>query len=270
LRVRDFAESLLRAETLDDKLRPPPADLDDERDARAPAAMPNLARPARLEIRAGGEVRVPPASAWKDVAQRVRVLHALANHELQAAELFAWALLAFPDAPDAMRRGWLFILADEQRHCALYVERLAAHGARFGAFPVSGHFWRKTKDLATPLQFVCAMGLTFENANLDFGAELVAAARAAGDEASARALEAVHADEIRHVRFAWEWLVKLKAPSQSAWDAYVANVAPPHGPRRARGADFDRASRVAAGFDEEFIARLEATSPEAPGGANRR
>src|SRR6185436_2990467 len=98
----------------------------------------------------------------------------------------------------------------------------------------------------------------------------VAAARAAGDEDSARVLRAVHEDEVHHVRFAWEWLVKLKDPAQSAWDAYVANVAPPHGPRRARGADFDRASRVAAGFDEDFIARLEATSAEAPGGATRR
>ncbi len=275
MQVREFAESLLAAETLDGKLRPPPEDVADD----APGVSRRIdgpARPAGLEIRDGGEVRVPPATAWRDVAQRVRILHALANHELQAAELFAWALLAFPDAPSGMRRGWLRILADEQRHCAMYVARLDAHrgqvkrGARFGDFPVSGHFWRKAKDLATPMRFNCAMGLTFENANLDFGGDLVAAARAAKDDASVDVLLAVHADEIRHVRFAWEWLVRTKDPAQSAWDAYVANVAPPHGPRRARGAAFDRASRVAAGFDEDFIARLEATSPEAPGGAKRR
>jgi uncharacterized ferritin-like protein (DUF455 family) len=270
VQLREFAESLLAAETLDGKLRPPPADLDVENGETVSDTVPPLSRPPGLEIRFGGEVRVPPAVAWSDVAQRVRILHAFANHELQAAELFAWAILAFPDAPPAMRRGWLRILADEQRHCAMYVARLASHGARFGDFPVSGHFWRKAKDIATPLQFVCAMGLTFESANLDFGAEFVAAARAAKDEESARALTIVHDDEIRHVRFAWEWLVKLKDPTQSAWDAYVANVAPPHGPRRARGAEFDRESRVAAGFDEDFIARLEATSAEAPGGARRK
>lgn len=283
MQLRDFAESLLAAETLDDKLRPPPggfvngASLSVVDDAPGAALrVDGPARPADLAIRFGGEVRVPPPIAWSDVAQRVRILHALANHELQAAELFAWAILAFPDAPAAMRRGWLRILADEQRHCAMYVARLAAHseqvkrGARFGDFPVSGHFWRKAKDIATPLQFVCLMGLTFENANLDFGRDYVDAAESAKDRASADVLRAVHADEIHHVRFAWEWLVKLKDPKQSAWDAYLANVAPPHGPRRARGADFDKASRVAAGFDEDFIARLEATSPEAPGGAKRK
>ena len=116
---------------------------------------------------------MPPPAAWPDVAQRVRILHALANHELQAAELFAWALLAFPDAPAALRRGWLGILAEEQRHCRLYIARVEASGAHFGDFPVSGHFWRKAAAIRTPFEFVCAMGLTFENANLDFTGDYV-------------------------------------------------------------------------------------------------
>jgi uncharacterized ferritin-like protein (DUF455 family) len=269
MELRTFAESLLRADTLEGKLRPPPDRLSDDEpgEATRPAGP---ARPADLALRVGGDVRVPPAKAWSDPAQRVRILHALANHELQAAELFAWAVLAFPDAPKEMRRGWVRVLSDEQRHCGMYVARLSALGSRFGAFPVSGHFWRKAKDLTTPLRFTCALGMTFENANLDFTGDYVAAARAAGDELSAQVLLAVHADEVHHVRFAWEGLVRLKDPGQSAWDAYVANVAPPHGPRRARGAAFDRGAREAAGFDEDFIARLEAVPPERPGGAPRR
>lgn len=265
--LREYAASLLTATTVEGKLRPPPAI---ESGGTEPGSVPPLSRPAGLEIREGGRVRVPPAQAWPDVAQRVRILHALANHELQAAELFAWAILTFPEVPDAMRRGWLRILGDEQRHCRMYMDRLEAHGARFGDFAVSGHFWRKAKDMTTPLRFTCAMGLTFESANLDFGGDLVAAAEKAGDAESARVLRSVHEDEVRHVRFAFEWLVRLKDPSQSAWEAYVANVVAPQGPSRARGVDFDRAAREAAGFDEDFIARLEATPPEAPGGAPRR
>ncbi len=268
MNVSEFAESLLRAETLDAKLRPPPPFR--ESDENGSETVPTLSRPPGLAITVGGSVRVPAATGWHDVAQRVRILHAAANHELQAAELFAWALLAFPDAPDGVRRGWLRILGDEQRHCAMYVARIEAHGARFGDLPVSGHFWSKVKDIATPLQFTCVMGLTFENANLDFTGDYVTAARAAGDEDSARTLLAVHDDEIHHVRFAWEALLRLKQPEQSPWEAYCSNVAPPHGPARARGIVFDRESRVFAGLDDDFIARLEATSPEAPGGATRR
>src|SRR5262245_58507339 len=122
--VASFAADLLAAGTLDGKLRPPPRDVVD---SAVRHEIPAVVRPPGLEVREGGRVRVPPAEAWPDVRQRVRILHALANHELQAAELFAWALLAFPDAPAALRRGWLGILADEQRHCRMYVERLAAH-----------------------------------------------------------------------------------------------------------------------------------------------
>ena len=91
-----------------------------------------------------------------DPAQRPRILHALANHELQAAELFAWALLAFPEAPPELRRGLLRILIDEQRHTRMYIARVEDAGARFGDYPVNGYFWSKDRDDHSPLRFLCA------------------------------------------------------------------------------------------------------------------
>src|SRR5439155_7886224 len=122
-------------------------------------------RPPELAIVPGRRTRVPPIAGMRDPAQRARILHALANHELQAVELFAWALLAFPDAPLAFRRGLVAILGDEQRHFRLYEARLTAHATRFGDHPVTAHFWNKLDHLTGPLEFVCAMGLTFEAAN---------------------------------------------------------------------------------------------------------
>ena len=97
-----------------------------------------------------------------DPAQRVRILHGFANHELQAVELFAWAVLAFPDAPPEFRQGLWRILREEQRHTRMYMARLEAHGSRFGAFPVNAYFWGKVARLTTPSRFVCALSLTFE------------------------------------------------------------------------------------------------------------
>lgn len=265
---REFASALIAAETLDGKLAPPPAGLYD--DAPFPAVRVEAPRrPPGLEIVAGRRARTPPVEGMADPAQRRRILHAFANHELQAAELFAWALLAFPEAPAAFRRGLLGILADEQRHCRAYIARIEALGGRFGDVPVSGHFWRKAASIETPLDFVCAMGLTFENANLDFAAEHADAAERAGDTATAAALRMVHDDEVRHVAFAYEWLRAWKPGDVSAWDAYCAAARPPHGPSRARGARYDAASRRAAGIDEDFVERLGATSPDRPGGAPR-
>ena len=267
--VRAYARSIVCGETLAAKLVPPPAALD-VTDAEPALRVAAPGRPPELPIASSRDVRVPPIAGFRDPAQRARILHALANHELQAIELFAWALLAFPDAPASFRRGLVAIIADEQRHFELYRARLAALGHAIGAFAVTGHFWNKLDHLATPLAFVCAMGLTFENANLDFAGDYARAARACGDEATAAALDQVHVDEIRHVHFAYVWLRRLGGDALSPWETYLANIRPPLGPTRARGADFDRAARERAGFDAAFIAALAATSATRPSGAPRQ
>lgn len=267
MNAREYALGIVTSETLAHKLVPPPEDLALE-DPGEPLRIAAPGRPANLAIASARSVKTPPVAGMRDPAQRARILHALANHELQAIELFAWALLAYPDAPLAFRRGLVAILADEQRHFALYADRLAAHGTAFGDYPVTGHFWNKLDHLTTPLEFVCAMGLTFENANLDFAGDYALAARACGDEATAAVLDRVHEDEIRHVHFGWVWLRRF-AGDDDPWQAYLAHVRFPLGPRRARGARFDREARQRAGFDEAFIAALEATAPTRPSGEPR-
>lgn len=259
LSVREFARSIVVSDDLATKLAPASTELDDHEPGPAePGLRPG--RPPGLEIRQ--RVKVPPLTGMADPRQRTRILHALANHELQAAELFAWALLAFPDAPPAFRRGLLRILDDEQRHTRMYIARVEAHGARLGDHAVSGYFWNKAETLVSPLHFVCAMSLTFENANLDHTVVTAEAARAAGDHKTAAVVERVHRDEIEHVRFGWTWLQRLKPPGQTAWEAYRAHLTWPLRPKRARGPQFFPAGREAAGLDAEFIAGLEAVTAE--------
>jgi uncharacterized ferritin-like protein (DUF455 family) len=267
VQLREHARRIVEADTLDDKLAPIPGRVrDDERGPALRIAAPG--RPRELGIASARTVRVPPASGMRDPAQRARILHALANHELQAVELFAWALLAFPDAPRLFRRGLAAILGDEQRHFRLYQARLAALGHRFGEVGVTGHFWNHLGQISSPLAFVCIMGLTFENANLDFAQDYARQARAAGDHETAAALDQVHTDEVRHVRFAWRWLDRWRGEAP-AWDVYRGSMAPPLGPARARGRDLCRESRRAAGLDPDFIARLAEIEPKRPSGAPR-
>jgi uncharacterized ferritin-like protein (DUF455 family) len=253
--VRDYAEQIVRSDDLATKLAPPPADLE-LADALPPLRLPSPGRPPALRIVPVKRGVVPPVEGMRDPAQRARILHALANHELQAIELFAWALLAYPDTPPLFRRGLLAILADEQRHFALYATRLAAFSTAFGDHPVTGHFWNKLDHLATPLHFICAMGLTFENANLDFANDYALAARACNDTQTAAVLDQVHTDEIAHVHFAWTWLRRLAPPDADPWETYLAHTRPPLGPRRARGKNFDAEARRRAGFDATFISKL--------------
>lgn len=255
MEICDFARRIVESEDLAVKLEPPADELTDASPG-PPLAISWPARPPRLAI-AGTPVRAPSVLGLADPAQRPRILHGLANHELQAAELFAWALLAFPEAPSAFRRGLLRVLQDEQRHTRMYIARLEAHGVAFGELPVSGYFWSKVESLRSPLDFICAMSLTFENANLDHAVEAAAAAHKGGDPKTAAVLERVYVDEIDHVRFGWTWLQVFKGEDESPWDAYARSLTWPLRPGKARAGRFHRQGREAAGLDEEFIRKLE-------------
>lgn len=256
MELRDFALRVVTSQSLDEKLAPAPEDLIDER----PGPALRLRRPGRppgLAIRPASQVKVPPLEGMADPDQRGRIVHALANHELQAAELFAWALLAFPEAPPDFRRGLLSILGDEQRHTRMYVARAEALGVAFGDLPVTGYFWGKVPSIRSPLDFVCAMSLTFENANLDHTTEYAEAARAAGDERTAAVVDRVYRDEVEHVRFGWAWLERFRGDDETPWDAFRTSLTWPLRPAKARGARFHREGREAAGLDAEFIRGLE-------------
>lgn len=259
MEAREFALNVVTTDNLREKLSPAPRPLSD--DAPGPAiriAAPG--RPPTLKIVSAREARVPSIDGMHDPRQRARILHAFANHELQAAELFAWALLAFPEAPGEFRRGLLSILDDEQRHTRMYIARLSEWEIPLGAFPVSGYFWGKVGAITSPVRFVCTMSLTFENANLDHTLDYAGAAEAVGDGRTARLLRQVHTDEIEHVRFGWKWLKRFKGPLESAWDAYRANVTWPLRPALARGTTFHPESRAAAGLDAETIRALNDAS----------
>jgi len=265
-----FAHRILARGELDAKLRPPEgADVDLWPEAGAsPPARP--ARAPGLEM-AEGAPPLPRPRELRDPEARARCLARFAHHELMAVELFAWALLRWPDAPGALRRGWQAVLRDEQRHALLYLERLRAHGRRLeDDAPHSGYFWKQIPALEAsprgPRAFLAAMGLTLEQANLDFSGLYRDAFREAGDEATARVCQRVHDDEIAHVRAAATWLARLDAEAGARTprplaEAYADCVPFPLSAARAKGRRFDVGARRRAGLDEEFIEAVRGARP---------
>lgn len=260
--LRDYALRIVEATSLEEKLAPPSGTLDDSTPGE-PLRIETPGRPKNLCIVPVGKAPVPQLEGFHDPPQRARIIHALANHELQAVELFAWAILAFSDASREFRSGLLRILREEIMHVRLYLRRLGDLGCTLGDFPVSGYFWGKVPLIETPAEFVCAMSLTFENANLDHSLAGASAAREAGDDDSARLLERIHTDERGHVRFGLEWLARWKRPDQTMVEAWLDNVRWPLRPALARGRVFDRQSREEVGLDPEFIRLLEEAAAQA-------
>ncbi len=260
-----FCERVLTSGDLASKLAEPP--LAARADSNAPNPRPPRAphRPARapgLRMRSGGGT-LPRPEALVTPEARAICLARFAHHELQAVEYFAWALLRWPDAPAALRRGWLAALRDEQRHCRLYLDRLQALGGHFETDDHSDYLWQQVEAIASAendlCAFLAAMGLTFEQANLDFTLTYRDAFAAAGDMESAALCQRVHDEEITHVALALRWLERLSGPptppihGDPGLDAYVSHVPFPLGPARAKGRHFAPEPRAQAGFSPAFI-----------------
>ena len=90
----------------------------------------------------------------------------MANHELQALEVMAWTVLAFPGAPTEFRQGMAAVMRDEQRHTRMHIERAERLGVSFGDLPVNCYIWKKALQFTSVLDYVAGLPLVFEGANL--------------------------------------------------------------------------------------------------------
>src|SRR5690348_16894293 len=98
MELRAFAERVLFATTLEEKLQCP-ASLTDERPGE-PLVVPEApGRPAKLRFKphGSGKAEFPGLHYLEKPGERGRLLHFFANHELLATELMALVLLKFPD-----------------------------------------------------------------------------------------------------------------------------------------------------------------------------
>jgi uncharacterized ferritin-like protein (DUF455 family) len=252
-----MAERVLHGPTLDDKLWVP-GDLVDDRPGPALARAPEQpGRPAGLRLSpARRGVPMPPDIALHDPAARARLLHAFANHELQAIELMALALLRFPDAPPAFRRGLVAALGEEQAHLSAYVGRMRELGAELGDHDPSAFFWRVMSAMPDPRDFVAHLSLTFEQANLDFARHYAGALRAVADDRTAAILDRVYEEEIGHVKLGLVWFRRWSPTGPSLLAAHAEALREPMNLRRARGIGFDREGRRRAGLPDDYIEEL--------------
>lgn len=212
-------------------------------------------RPPELDVQDRAEKTRSVATA----EGRVRAVHTFLHHELQAAELMAWAVLAFPETPREFRAGLVRIALDEVRHMKMYRAYLERAGSRFGAFPVRDWFWTRVPTCVDAASFVSVMGLGLESANLEHTASFARRFRDASDEEGARLQEVVGREEIAHVRFGAVWFERLAGPL--TFGAWAKALPPPLSPLLMKGKELARDARLRAGQPPAFVDELEAWRP---------
>jgi uncharacterized ferritin-like protein (DUF455 family) len=141
------------------------------------------------------------------------------------------------DAPWEIRLHLARQCWDESRHARLFFRRLLELNGRKGEFPIINQEWGVVCMFDSLAGRLVVQNRLFEGGSLDVFKESVGAWQAWGDPTTASIMDAVIADEIQHVRFANDWLVKLKdddpksllkaIAAMSAVQAWAIALAPP-------------------------------------------
>lgn len=259
--VERWAYEYVTSDVLDHKLAPPPLPILWE-DQPPERRIEHPGRPGVLRV-VKRAPKAPGPDAIRDPVRRAELVHTFLHHELQAAELMCWALLAYPDAPRAFKKGLLRITHDEIRHMNMYLTYMKNLGYSFGDFPVRDWFWERVPQSPSPAHFVAVMGMGFEGGNLDHTVRFEKRFAAIGDEEGARIQAIVCAEEVPHVRFAVRWFKRFTAGVEfESWRSYLPK---PLSPWVMRGVPQNKAARLRAGFPEVFLTELEQWVPDLRG-----
>ncbi len=258
MELQDIAASILWGTTLESKLQPLEGFVDNK--PRAFHDFPRFpGRPSCLQLKDTPRIKFPAPHELHSKDSRGAILHFFANHELLAIELMALGLIKFPDAPSEFRRGIAETITEEQSHLRLYQNRMAELGVGLGDIPVNFYFWNILKAMQQPIDYAVGMGMTFEQANLDYCQYYIKLMENVGDLKTGELLKKVYEDEVGHVKYGVTWFERWRDTGSSQWQSYRQQLRrqPPLNPIRAKGIGFDKRGRQRAGFSQDFIEQLE-------------
>lgn len=189
---------------------------------------------------------------------RAALVHAVAHIEFNAINL-AWdAAQRFADMPQEFAADWARVADDEARHFTLLRERLRALGHDYGDFPAHDGLWQMAA--ATADDVLARMALVprvLEARGLDVTPAMIRRLQAAGDAETAACLEVILREEVAHVAIGsrwFRWLCTQRALPPR--ETYFRLLAERMGSRIR--CPLNRPARLAAGFDEAELERLEA------------
>jgi uncharacterized ferritin-like protein (DUF455 family) len=223
-------------------------------DWRFDIAMPD--RPARSERpELLPPSRMPKRGKGGSERGRIAMLHALAHIEYVAIDLAFDLVGRFGNLyPRAFVDEWMRVGAEEAIHFALLCRRLRRFGAAYGDLPAHDGLWEAAEATAgDPIARLAVVPMVLEARGLDVTPATIERFRAAGDIGSARLLERILADEIRHVAAGVRWFESSCAAQRFAphdqWRALVTRyfrgqIKPP----------FNDSAREAAGLTRDFYA----------------
>lgn len=230
-------------------------------DSPAPVPMAEPGRPPRPLLVSPREV---PRRRLGTAEGRAALIHAVVHIEFNAINLALDHVYRFREFPMEFAVGWVAVAAEEAHHFTLLRDHLRGLGFDYGDFTAHDGLWQMSfKTAHDPLARMALVPRTLEARGLDVTPGIQARLEAAGDDAAARLLDIILADEVGHVALGdrwFRWLCQARGliPEVEFRRLLLAYDAP------RMASPMNRAARRLAGFGEEELDRLEAGAPNLP------
>lgn len=158
----------------------------------------------------------PPKKGLSFVEGRARLLHDLANIELQAMELGLRTLIEFPEAPEALRSQLSELTLSEARHLHLCLEQMKALGFEWGDWPVHTGLWDAVSANDSLIDRMFIVHRYLEGSGLDAQDTILRRLEGINDPLTLAVLKQIHREEVDHVSFGTRWhQALLPDPSQA-------------------------------------------------------
>lgn len=147
----------------------------------------------------------PKKTKISTVEGRARLLHNLANIELQAMELSLRTLIEFPEAPLQMKQELAEVALDEGSHLLLCLEGLEDSGFQWGDWPIHLTLWNAVSTDDQLLDRLFIVHRYLEGSGLEAQIKIIDRLRCLKDSKGLRVVEQIHQDELKHVGFGSKW-----------------------------------------------------------------
>lgn len=136
---------------------------------------------------------------------QVKLLHDLANIELQAMELGVRSLCEFPDADPNLRQQLATIVLEEAKHLKMCLQAIESLGGYWGQWPVHLGLWHATHQKDTLLERLFIVHRYLEGSGLDAGDTLLRRLSGVNNPIINQTVKTIVEEEVGHVRFGNFW-----------------------------------------------------------------
>lgn len=147
----------------------------------------------------------PAKKGFSTLEGQARLLHDLANIELQAMELGLRTLYEFPEAPLEFREELVRITLEEAKHLGMCVQGLQDLGFQWGSWPIHLALWDAVSEEDSLLDRIFIVHRYLEGSGLDAGDVFARRLHGVLDNRIEKITRQITEEEIDHVYFGSRW-----------------------------------------------------------------